>query len=266
MTPFVARVLALLAALVFALPLQAQEPAKIGIVVMHGKGGSPERFVSDLALGLRGKGLLVENLEMPWSGGRNYDADVASAEKQVQEALDSLRARGARKVFVAGHSQGGVFTLHLGGRVALDGIIPIAPGGDVGTEFYRQKVGASLEEARKYVADGKGGEKQRLMDFEGSRGTYPVVAVPAAYVTWFDPDGAMNQRRAQGALKPGLPVLLVVPKRDYLGLLRVKDSVFRSLPPTPHTRLYEPDADHLHSPGASVDEIARWTREVADAR
>ena len=44
--------------------------AKIGIVVMHGKGGSPARFVSDIASALEGQGFLVANLEMPWSGKR----------------------------------------------------------------------------------------------------------------------------------------------------------------------------------------------------
>ncbi len=258
--------LLLLAAAGFSWPASAQTPAKIGVVVMHGKGGSPEKSVADLARGLRAKDILVENLEMPWSGRRNYDVDVAAAEKQVQDALDALRAAGATKVFIAGHSQGGVFALHLGGRLAADGIVAIAPGGSVGSRVFRDKLGSSLEEARKYVAEGKGGERERLLDYEGSRGTYPVVAIPSAYVTWFDPEGAMNEVRAEKALKPGLPVLLVAPKHDYPGLASRKDAVFKALPPTPYTRMVEPDVDHLHSPGASVEEIARWVHQVADAK
>jgi pimeloyl-ACP methyl ester carboxylesterase len=242
----------------------AQAPAKLGAVVMHGKGGNPGRFVSDLASALENGGVLVANLEMPWSGNRNYDVDVAAAEKQVQEALDALRARGAAKVFVAGHSQGGLFALHLGGRLRVDGIVPIAPGGSSGAPIYREKLGATLEEARRYVAEGKGSERQRLLDYEGSRGVYPILAVPSAFVTWFDPEGAMNQMRALKALKPELPVLLVVPTRDYPPLLSLKDTVFRALPPHRHTRLYEPESDHLNAPAAA--EILRWMREVADAK
>jgi pimeloyl-ACP methyl ester carboxylesterase len=252
------RFLALLAACSLALPALAQTQA--GFVVMHGKGGSPTRFVADLARGLEAKGFVVENLEMPWSGRRNYDVDVAAAENEVNQALERLRGKGAQKVFVAGHSQGGLFALHLGGRLPLDGVAAIAPGGNVASEFYRRQVGASLEEARAYVAAGKGAERQRLMDYESR--AYPVSAVPAAYVTWFDPDGAMNQFRALKALPANLPVLYVSPTGDYPALRRAKDNVFSALPKTPHTRLYEPNVDHLNSPAASVDEIARWANEI----
>jgi predicted alpha/beta-hydrolase family hydrolase len=94
------------------LPAIAQTPAPgIGMVIMHGKGGSPTRHVAELAAALASRGYLVANLDMPWSGQRNYDADVAAAERQVVSALDGLRARGAAKLFVAGHCQGGLFAL-----------------------------------------------------------------------------------------------------------------------------------------------------------
>jgi len=59
----------------------AQSPSPgIGIVVIHGKGGSPARYVSDLASSLEEKDYLVANLEMPWSGRREDDANVDAAE------------------------------------------------------------------------------------------------------------------------------------------------------------------------------------------
>ncbi|MGE5639481.1 MAG: alpha/beta fold hydrolase [Clostridia bacterium] len=241
-----------------ALPVFAQ--TKAGFVVMHGKGGSPARFVADLASGLETKGFVVENLEMPWSGRRNYDVDVAAAEAEVRQALERLRGKGAQRVFVAGHSQGGLFALHLGGRLPLDGVAAIAPGGNVASEFYRRQFAASLDEAKAYVAAGKGAERQRLMDYESR--AYPVSAVPAAYVTWFDPEGAMNQSRALKALPANLPVLYVSPTGDYPVLRRARDSIFAALPKMPYTRLYEPNVDHLHSPAASVDEIALWANDI----
>src|SRR4051812_19989930 len=224
--------LALLAC-ALSLSAAAQQPAKLGVVVMHGKGGSPGQHVAALASALENEGVLVANLEMPWSGARNYDVDVAAAEKQVQDALDALRAKGAAKLFVAGHSQGGIFALHLGGRLAVDGVVAIAPGGHVGSDVYRQKVGASLEEARKYVAEGKGAERQRLLDFEGGRGVYPIGAVPSAYVTWFDPEGAMNEFRAAKSVNASVPVLFVAPTNDYVALQRLKDRAFQALPKNP---------------------------------
>jgi len=36
------------------------------------------------------------------------------------------------------------------------------------------------------------------------------------------------------------------------------------LPKHPLTKLYEPDSGHLDAPYASLDEILRWTKEVAN--
>jgi pimeloyl-ACP methyl ester carboxylesterase len=241
---------------------QAPSPA-IGVVLMHGKGGSPARHVSSLAASLEQKGYLVANLEMPWSGNREYNAGVDGAEKEVDAALESLRAKGAGKLFVAGHSQGGLFAIHYGGKHPVNGIIAIAPGGNVANPTYRKELGRYVEEARKLVAEGKGNERARFADYEGSKGTYVLTATPAAYLTWFDPEGAMNQLKASKAMNPQVPVLFIAPKNDYPALQRIKQMMFDALPGNPLTRLYEPASSHLDAPSASSDEIARWTAEVA---
>ncbi|HXF66160.1 MAG TPA: alpha/beta fold hydrolase [Burkholderiales bacterium] len=232
---------------------------------MHGKGGSPAKFVDGLARTLERRGYLVANIEMPWSGNRSYDAGVSRAEEEVEAACASLRAGGAKKVFVAGHSMGGVFALHLAGRLAVDGIVAIAPGGSSSSPVIREKLAGSLERARQLVAQGKGSEPAWLEDYEGSRGVYRISAVPAAYVTWMDPDGAMSMTRAAQAADPKVPILWIVPKRDYPGLLKTTPAIFRTLPPNPLTRFHEPESDHLNAPAASAEEIVRWTKEVAGA-
>jgi pimeloyl-ACP methyl ester carboxylesterase len=233
---------------------------------MHGKGGAPNGYVQGLASFLQDKGCLVANLEMPWSGRRSYDADVAGAEKEVEAALEGLKAKGAQKLFVAGHSQGGLFALYFGTRHALDGIIAIAPGGSSGAPVFRQKLGPSYERAQALVAQGKGAEKERFQDFEGGRGTYPVIVAPASYVTWFDPEGAMNQANAVKNMKPQTPVLYIAPSGDYPALQRVKGEMFGALPRHPLTRLYEPSASHLEAPAASSEEILKWISQVSTQR
>ncbi|HEY9191264.1 MAG TPA: hypothetical protein VIO81_00185 [Methyloversatilis sp.] len=248
-----------------SLPATAQSgPSVVGVVIMHGKGGSPAKHVADLASALEARGCLVANLEMPWSARRDYDVSVATAEREVESALDQLRARGARTLFVAGHSQGGLFALYYGGRHPVDGVIAMAPGGNVGNPIFREKLGDSVDQARKLVADGKGDERTRFLDYEGAKGTYPVIATPANYLGWFDPDGAMNQTSAMRNMNPAVPVLYVAPRGDYPALARVRQSMFDALPRHPLTALYEPDSNHLGAPSASLDEILRWTRAVAD--
>ena len=264
---FVRAFIWLVLAVFAAVPVTAAAQAEpIGIVVMHGKGGSPQRLVIDLARGLEARGFLVANLEMPWSGKRDYDVTTAKGEEEVEAALAGLRAKGAKKVFVCGHSQGGVFALHLAGKVAADGFVTIAPGGSVSNRFFAEKIADSLARARELVAAGKSGEPAQLYDFENARGTYPVTSPPAAYVTWFDPQGAMNMDRAVAAVNPRVPILWVAPTADYPGLIKASLPLYRTLPKHPLTRLYEPNADHRGAPTASLDEIARWTREVAGSK
>jgi len=241
----------------------AQETPRIGIVLMHGKAGRPEGVIHELAMSLEARGFLLANLEMPWSSRRDYDVDVAAGEKQVVDALSDLRKRGAAKVFVAGHSQGGLFALNLGGKLPVDGIVAIAPGGNVASPAFRQNLGESVARARELVTAGKGSDRQRFLDYEGTRGLTNVVTTAANYLSWFDPEGAMNQMRAIRALDAKTPVLFIVPTYDTPGLLRVKQAMFDALPRNPSTKLYEPDATHLRAPSASREEIARWIAEVA---
>lgn len=239
------------------------EATGIGIAIMHGKGGSPTKYVSGLASSLGRNGYLVANLEMPWSGRREYDVNVDAAVKELRSGLDTLQRQGANKLFVAGHSLGALFALYFAGQHSVDGVIALAPGGSVSTPIFREKLGKSVDLARSLVTEGKGNEKTRFIDYEGGKGTYPVITTPVSYLSWFDPEGAVSLSKAAKAMNPEIPVLYVAPKGDYPMLLKSKQVIFSALPPHPLTKLYEPDSSHLDAPSASRDEILRWTSQVA---
>ena len=252
-------------ALIFTSPPAASAQSAtpvIGFVVLHGKGGRPEGLTAPLDASLQQQGMLVISPEMPWSGKRKYDADVAAAETQITEAVRTLLQRGAAKVFLAGHSQGAVFGLHYASKHPLDGLVLIAPGGNVATNFYRQKVSPSVSKARSLVAGGKGNEPGEFEEYEGDKGFWTVRTTAAAYLSWFDPEGAMNQTKSSRALPKTLPVLHVAPTSDYPALLRAKQDMYDALA-TPLKRLYEPSSDHRNAPRDAAAEIARWAAEVA---
>ena len=253
--------------LAIILPMVAMSgQEKVGIAIMHGKMGSPTKYVSDLANSLGEKGYLVANIEMPWSGRRCYDANVYAAEQELHATLSSLRNQGARACFVAGHSQGCTFALHFAGRHAVDGVICIAPGGDAGSPVFAENLGESLTAARQLVNEGRGGENVQLYEVDSLQGKTPVVTTPEIYLTWFEPGGPMNMSRAARAANPQTPILWIVPERDYPSLRQLSIPLFAALPPNPQTKLYEPSTDHLGAPAASIDEIVRWVTLVRSSQ
>lgn len=74
--------------------------------------------------------------------------------------------------------------------------------------------GRSQRNGRHRVASGKGDKRAPIPHYDPISGrTYPVATAPTTYLTWFDPDGAMNGDRIYRALPPGMPTLLVVSSR-----------------------------------------------------
>jgi pimeloyl-ACP methyl ester carboxylesterase len=253
---------ALAAAICIAVPAFAQD-AKIGVVVMHGKGGRPDRFVSELADALLREGFQVANLEMPWSGARQYDVSVGAANEEINAALRAMREKGATRLFLAGHSLGAAAALQYAGRFSIDGVAAIAPGHVPEGKVLAARFADSVREAKQLVTDGKGNEKTRFTDFETHRGSYPVIAPPASYLTYFDPQGPMNLERNVRSVKPDVPVLYVVPTRESEGLRNYVMKLHPTLPRNAMSRLYEPASDHLRAPSASAGEIVKWIREIA---
>jgi len=116
--------------LVFALfvyPVFAA-PSEVGVVLMHGKWGSPQSM-SALARELESKGYLVSNAEMAWSGRRLYDVDYPTALKEIEQEVQQLRAKGAKRVVVAGQSMGSnAAVAYASSGFDLDGLVVLSPG------------------------------------------------------------------------------------------------------------------------------------------
>lgn len=259
---FMRTLLAGLLLVLLGLPLHAlaqSRPPQVGVVLMHGLTGHP-MSMSTLDYALRQKGYKVANLEMPWSMNRMHDVPVEAAESMVQDALQSLRNQGARRLFVAGFSKGGLFATYFATRNSIDGLIAIAPNGGSNTTVNAK----ALEQARALVAEGKGNERTLLDQYSPmANRTYPMPTVPSAYLSWFDPEGAMHSVRIYQSIPAGLPVFLVVPTNDYPNLLRAKDAIFAGLPPHPLHRLYEPEGSHAMAVNTSATEAVRWIGRVA---
>lgn len=248
-----------MSSLVFAAEVS---PSQIGIMVMHGKSGMPTKFVSEFASYMESKGYIVANLEMPWSKDRQYDVSVDEARKEIETTLQKLRDKGALKVFISGHSQGGLAALTFGGKQKVDGIIAIAPGGNVSNKIVQENLGSDVARAQELLLEGKGDKRETFYDYEGHKGKFAVTTSAKNYASWFDPEGAMNQRKAILAINPDIPVFYIVPTDDMKPLLRVKQIMFDLLPKNPNTVLYEPNANHTGAPNESKKAVSEWMEAI----
>jgi esterase/lipase len=97
-----------LAAMASADPSAARQRSLsgLGIVLIHGKGGTPTSMIEGLHESLKREGALVEAPEMPWSARRIYDATYDQAMTEIDAAAERLRKAGAKKIAVMGHSLG----------------------------------------------------------------------------------------------------------------------------------------------------------------
>ena len=93
--------LALLAALLL-LPFAASaEAPAVGVVLMHGKWGTPQGPIQATELALKGAGAAVISREMPWSDRRAYDAGFDQVMGALEADVARLRAAGARIKLIA---------------------------------------------------------------------------------------------------------------------------------------------------------------------
>ena len=78
----------------------------LGIVYLHGKGGWPGAFNGGILSSLQDEGALIATPEMPWSFHRRYAATYDQAMTEIDAAVAGLKAKGARRIVIIGHSLG----------------------------------------------------------------------------------------------------------------------------------------------------------------
>ena len=249
---------ALLLSLMTALIAHAAPAAgdDLGVVLLHGKGGSPSGHVRELASTLQSQGHLVSTPTMPWAQHRIYDASFEEAMQEIDRAVQSLRARGTKFVVVAGHSLGANAALgYAASRDGAHAIIALAPAHTPELPAFVKRVGQDVRRARDLVATGKGKEQHRFSDVNQGR-ALEVTATPEAYLSWFDPDGPAVMPRSAAAFKAPLPLLLVVGSHDRTA--QGKDYIFDKAPTHPKSRFVTVPADHFAVPSAASKEIVGW--------
>src|SRR6185503_12896654 len=137
----------------------------LGVVLLHGKGGSPTGYIRELASALQAKGYLVSTPTMPWAKNRIYDASFEEAMAEIDREVDALHQKGAKLVVVGGQSLGANAALgYAASRDRIGGIIALAPAHNPESPAFARRLGSDLQRAKAMVAAGKGKEKQAFSD------------------------------------------------------------------------------------------------------
>jgi len=252
-----------LVALVLA-PALAGAGEKTGVVLMHGKWGTNKSKSPVVVLGkaLEKEGFIVATPEMPWSASRLYDKDYEGAMAEIDKAVAKLKAKGATRIVVGGHSMGANAAFGYGARrEGLAGILAMAPGHVPSDAGQKKDFAESVTKAGKLVQAGKGSAKDKFMDV--NQGKEKTLNIPAAiYLSWFDPDGPANMPNNVAALKPGTPLLWLTGDQDGLHKRGGKDFAFDRAPATAKTAYVVVSSGHGDAPVKGKKDIIAWLKSL----
>ena len=236
----------------------------LGIVYLHGKAGWPGGFNGGILSALEDQGALIAKPEMPWSFGRRYAATYDQAMAEIDDAVSGLKAKGASRIVVIGHSLGANAAIGYAARHPdLAGIVALAPGHLPDAGRMRSFVADAVARAKKLIAAGQGEVPQTFPDMAQG---IPLVATatPVVYLSMFDPDGPAvipKNAAAIGAAPHPVPLLWVVGKLDPIDR-RGPEYAFDAAAKNPKSKYIEVFAGHLTTPLVARAQVVDWINSL----
>lgn len=227
-----------------------------GVVLLHGKESMPGNpHIQKLAEALRHAGCKVVVPEMPWSRKRIYDATVEQAMDEIARAAEGLKAQGAKRIVVAGHSQGGNAAIRFAAMHAPDAIVVLAPGHQ--PEFLIRQTANDVVRAQALLAEGQGDVPADFLDVNVGH-NLAVLTTPRIYLSWLDPAGPAVMPANAAAIKRAVPIFMAVGERDSVA--RDRAYIFERAPAHPQSRYLLVDADHVAVPAAATPALIAWIK------
>jgi len=245
--------------LVGALMLSASAHSEtIGVVMMHGKHGTPSQ-VQQLAATVANAGFLVERPEMCWSATRIYDQTYLECFADIDAAATRLKGHGATAIVVLGMSLGGNAALGFGARRQdLKAIIALAPAHAPELLRRRSDIAQSIATAQAAIVAGKAVEKETFNDIDLGR-IFPVNTTPVIYLSFFGPESPAVM--SENAAHLTAPLLMVSGSNDPTQ--SNAGNIFARAPFDPRNEHVAVEADHLGTPAASATAVLSWLKMLA---
>jgi len=232
---------------------------KLGVVLMHGKGGDTQ-WIDPLKSRLESVGVKVISPRMPWHRSRIYDKSFDDALSEIKEHVNTLKSNGVEKVFVAGHSLGAVAAAGYAARNDdIQGIILLAPGHFTGWPGFHNRFVDDLLKADKLIADGKGDEKSDFSDLNAGKNFKRFVSANI-YKSWFADDGPAEFTANMSQIKGNIPILYVAGSQDRIPQTKNKEYAFAKAPTNPDSHFVIIDSGHLDVPENAEEIVIEWLR------
>ena len=257
---FITGFLAIIAVGAASCPGLAQQRALTGygIVLIHGKGGTPTTMIEGLHHALKSEGALVEAPEMPWSARRIYDATFDQAMDEIDASVEKLKKAGAKKIAVVGHSLGANAAIgYAARRKDLHAVVALAPGHLPEAGPLRARASGAIVEAKKMIAAGKGDVRRSFPDL--AQGIpFAISATPVVYLSMFDPDGpAVMPKNAAGM--GNVPFLWIAGVADPI-VFHGKDYIYGRAAKHPKSKYMVTMSMHLSTPFQSRGDVIAWLK------
>lgn len=231
---------------------------RVGLVLLHGKTGSPAQFAGMAAM-LNETGYGVETPEMCWSARRIYDNPLDKCFADIDAAIARLTSDGFEAIVVGGHSLGGLVAVAYGAsHEGLAGIVALAPDGEPGDFNRHAKVAASVKRATAMMQAGQGDDAATFTDRVLGR-YFTVKATPRAFLSFLGPGSALDPARLLPKLRA--PLFWAAGTRD--SSQRDADALFKQAPPNDRNRFLTVYAGHMGTPGAALVPMLDWLDRIA---
>jgi alpha-beta hydrolase superfamily lysophospholipase len=232
----------------------------VGVVLLHGKNGTPAGSIKELGAALQSAGFPVVTPTMPWGADRIYSASYEDALVEIDHEVQGLKQRGAKLVAVAGHSLGANAAIGYAAWTQADAIIALAPAHYPDLPGMKDRVAPDVSRARDLVAAGQGRLKQTFADLNQDT-VLQVTATPEVYLTWLDPDGPAVMPRNAASFATPTPLLVVIGAAERTA--RWRRYFFDRAPAHPNSQFTAVPGGHREVPEMAIPVVAQWLRDLA---
>ncbi len=259
-------VLFIFASFLFFNASYAATPSEVGIIVLHGKGGSPnfpvlQKFESKML----DKGYAVVIPRFPWGGKKgkaDYSGNLKDAFEIISSEITKLKQDGRKIIVLAGHSMGtpGAVAYAIN-HTDVDALIGMAPGHFVGSNFHNDFTSFEVNKAKQMVADGQGNETLNIEDYNSGNRRFKMTVKAEDYLSFFDPNGPMNL--GVNLEKIGTtPFLWVAPNGDPVTQKGQAKEYFSKAPSNEKSKFVKIEAEHKNAPIKGVKVIHQWISDL----